>query len=120
MIWPAWNERQVLLLPATGAKSCSARANSGSGGRGPDGGGVGATGAMAGDGAGVSGRDGRRRRRVELARGWKFKCECERCVAEVVQDITKEDEELGVKKDESKVENVMRHERLPGANMTPD
>ncbi|KAI0751552.1 MAS20-domain-containing protein [Daedaleopsis nitida] len=62
----------------------------------------------------------RRRRRVELARGWKFRCECERCVGEVVQDLVKEDAELGVQRDESRVEDVMRHERAPGADMTPD
>ena len=62
----------------------------------------------------------RRRRRVELARGWKFKCECERCVSEVVQDLEKEDAEIGVSKDQSQVEDVMRHERLPGDAMGPD
>ncbi|RPD66738.1 MAS20-domain-containing protein [Lentinus tigrinus ALCF2SS1-7] len=62
---------------------------------------------------GESTEEARRGRRVELARGWKFKCECERCVAEVVEDIEKEDAELGVQQDESKVENVMRHERVP-------
>ncbi|PIL36948.1 transcription factor [Ganoderma sinense ZZ0214-1] len=62
----------------------------------------------------------RRRRRVELARGWKFKCECERCLAEAVQDVEKEDAELGVDKDGAKVEQVMRHEKLPGAGMGVD
>ena len=69
---------------------------------------------------GESAEEARRRRRVELARGWKFKCECERCVSEVVQDLEKEDAELGVEKDEAKVEQVMRHETLPGAAMGPD
>ncbi|TFK81511.1 MAS20-domain-containing protein [Polyporus arcularius HHB13444] len=62
---------------------------------------------------GETAEEARRRRRVELARGWKFKCECERCVGEVIQDIEKEDAELGVHEDESKVESVMRHERIP-------
>ncbi|KAI1786676.1 MAS20-domain-containing protein [Ganoderma leucocontextum] len=64
--------------------------------------------------------EARRRRRVELARGWKFKCECERCLSEVVQDLEKEDAELGVEKDEAKVEQVMRHEKLPGAGLGVD
>lgn len=62
---------------------------------------------------GETAEEARRRRRVELARGWKFKCECERCIGEVVQDIEKEEAELGVQQDESKVEGVMRHERIP-------
>ncbi|TBU49006.1 MAS20-domain-containing protein [Dichomitus squalens] len=69
---------------------------------------------------GESTEQARRRRRVELARGWKFKCECERCVSEVVEDLEKEDAELGIEKDEAKVEQVMRHETLPGAAMGPD
>jgi len=46
----------------------------------------------------------RRRRRVELARGWRFKCECERCLAETTDG---NDSDIGVEKDESKVEGVV-------------
>lgn len=82
----------------------------------------------------------RRRRRVELARGWKFKCECARCLAEALADLAREDaakaeageegkaeadedEELGVTADESRVEAVMRHENVKaplGDVMGPD
>ncbi|KAF8605323.1 MAS20-domain-containing protein [Ceratobasidium sp. AG-I] len=34
----------------------------------------------------------RRRRRQEIARGWRFACECERCLKEVEEGILKEDE----------------------------
>ncbi|KAI0068687.1 hypothetical protein BV25DRAFT_25399 [Artomyces pyxidatus] len=46
--------------------------------------------------------DARRRRRIELARGWRFACPCERCA--------KEDPGHGeeVQKDESKVEEPVR------------
>ncbi|OBZ76618.1 hypothetical protein A0H81_03729 [Grifola frondosa] len=50
--------------------------------------------------------EARRRRRVELARGWKFKCECSRCLSETPEGA---ESELGVEKDESKVEEVLRH-----------
>ncbi|KAI0677051.1 MAS20-domain-containing protein [Trametes maxima] len=64
----------------------------------------------------------RRRRRIELARGWRFKCECAKCIAEVIAEEEKEKEEadLNVQGDESKVENFMRHEKLPGEGMGPD
>ena len=70
---------------------------------------------------GESAADARRRRRVELARGWKFKCECARCLAEAVEEV--EAEELGVGADEAKVESVMRHEGVKaplGDVMGPD
>ncbi|KAI0772043.1 MAS20-domain-containing protein [Trametes elegans] len=57
----------------------------------------------------------RRRRRIELARGWRFKCECARCLQEALAEEEKE-ADLGVKGDESKVESFMRHEKLPGAD----
>ncbi|XP_006456742.1 hypothetical protein AGABI2DRAFT_195752 [Agaricus bisporus var. bisporus H97] len=49
--------------------------------------------------------DARRRRRVELARGWRFACPCELCEEEG-KDLTKEEKghESEEKKDESKVE----------------
>ncbi|KAG9104192.1 hypothetical protein FRC06_004617 [Ceratobasidium sp. 370] len=39
--------------------------------------------------------EARRRRRQELARGWRFACECERCLKEVEEGILKEDEKRG-------------------------
>lgn len=39
--------------------------------------------------------EARRRRRQELARGWRFACECERCLKEVEEGILKEDEKQG-------------------------
>jgi len=64
----------------------------------------------------------RRRRRQELARGWRFACACERCVAEapteqktaVNGDATTNGQADGEaempKEDESKVESTTRHE----------
>ncbi|KZT72532.1 MAS20-domain-containing protein [Daedalea quercina L-15889] len=49
--------------------------------------------------------DARRRRRQELARGWKFRCECERCLSEATDG---DESDVGVEKDESKVEDVVR------------
>lgn len=52
--------------------------------------------------------DARRRRRHELARGWRFKCECTRCVAEETAGEGEGNaEDLGVEKDESRVEAVV-------------
>ena len=76
--------------------------------------------------AGESAADGRRRRRVELARGWRFKCECARCLGEALEDVAREDEDraLGVRADESRVEAVVRHEGVKagagGDAMGPD
>lgn len=47
----------------------------------------------------------RRRRRQELARGWRFKCECERCLSEATDGA---DSDVGIEKDESKVEDVVK------------
>ncbi|KAL1937720.1 hypothetical protein VTO73DRAFT_12873 [Trametes versicolor] len=74
-----------------------------------------------GEDAGIA----RRRRRIELARGWRFKCECAKCLREAMDEEEREknaahDATLGVTGDESKVESVMRHEKLPGAEMGPD
>ncbi|EMD40854.1 hypothetical protein CERSUDRAFT_103234 [Gelatoporia subvermispora B] len=49
--------------------------------------------------------EARRRRRIELARGWRFKCECTRCVSETTEG---EEHDIGVKGDEAKVEAVVR------------
>ncbi|CCM05579.1 uncharacterized protein FIBRA_07806 [Fibroporia radiculosa] len=48
--------------------------------------------------------EARRRRRVELARGWRFKCECSRCVSETADG---HESDVGIEKDESKVEEVV-------------
>ncbi|KAJ3488799.1 hypothetical protein NLI96_g2584 [Meripilus lineatus] len=58
---------------------------------------------------GETSEEATRRRRYELARGWRFKCECSRCASEV----TPGDNEghLGVEADESKVDDVAVHER---------
>lgn len=61
-------------------------------------------------GEGESIVDARRRRRVELARGWRFACPCDRCESEG-KELTKEEKgEEGVEegKDESKVEESAR------------
>ncbi|OSC98985.1 MAS20-domain-containing protein [Trametes coccinea BRFM310] len=62
----------------------------------------------------------RRQRRIELARGWRFKCECARCLQETMDEMEKEADLAGVKGDESKVETFMRHEKAPGEGMGPD
>ncbi|KAF9821281.1 hypothetical protein IEO21_00889 [Rhodonia placenta] len=46
----------------------------------------------------------RRRRRFELARGWRFKCECSRCLEEATDG---NESDMGIEKDESKVEDVV-------------
>ncbi|KAI0089146.1 hypothetical protein BDY19DRAFT_944404 [Irpex rosettiformis] len=49
--------------------------------------------------------EARRRRRFELARGWRFKCECAKCTTEgasAPEGAVEED--LGVEKDESRLE----------------
>ncbi|PCH41486.1 MAS20-domain-containing protein [Wolfiporia cocos MD-104 SS10] len=53
----------------------------------------------------IESEEARRRRRFELARGWRFKCTCDRCEAEETGDT---EVDLGVDKDESKVEDVVR------------
>ncbi|KAI0824727.1 MAS20-domain-containing protein [Trametes gibbosa] len=67
----------------------------------------------------------RRRRRIELARGWRFKCECAKCLQEALDEEARElhaehDAALGVTGDESRVEDALRHEKMPGAEMGPD
>lgn len=50
--------------------------------------------------------EARRRRRFELARGWRFKCECAKCVAEAAHaPESAAAENLGVEKDESRLES---------------
>ncbi|KAI0053595.1 hypothetical protein FA95DRAFT_1552084, partial [Auriscalpium vulgare] len=49
--------------------------------------------------------EGRRRRRMELARGWRFACTCARCEAEAPS----EGDSTPVQKDESKVEDSVKH-----------
>ncbi|KAF5332028.1 hypothetical protein D9758_014584 [Tetrapyrgos nigripes] len=52
--------------------------------------------------------DARRRRRMELARGWRFACECDRCLeeAKTLDLVTATEEKI---KDESKVEDSVSH-----------
>lgn len=54
--------------------------------------------------------DARRRRRVELARGWRFACPCARCEEEGKELSKEEKGEEGVEegKDDSKVEESAR------------
>jgi import receptor subunit TOM20 len=57
--------------------------------------------------------EARRRRRVELARGWRFACPCKRCEEEgkgLESEKVEEEEEGGIEdgKDESKVEESLR------------
>ena len=56
---------------------------------------------------GETAEEARRRRRYELARGWRFKCECERCLAdapEAGEEAEAEAGDVSVEKDESKTE----------------
>jgi import receptor subunit TOM20 len=50
--------------------------------------------------------EARRRRRAELARGWRFACVCSRCTSEMAGDPDATDE-VSSHKDESKVEAVV-------------
>ena len=51
--------------------------------------------------------DCRRRRRVELARGWGFACGCERCTEETKSMTLLEDLSEEQQKDQSRVEDVV-------------
>ncbi|PPR02662.1 hypothetical protein CVT24_002145 [Panaeolus cyanescens] len=54
--------------------------------------------------------DCRRRRRIELARGWRFACTCERCIEEA-NAMTSEEKQANPEeqtKDESKVEETVK------------
>ena len=51
--------------------------------------------------------DCRRRRRVELARGWGFACVCERCTEESKSMTLLEDLSEEQQKDQSRVEDVV-------------
>ena len=51
--------------------------------------------------------DCRRRRRAELARGWGFACECERCTHERNSMAFSEDPIEEQQKDRSRVEDVV-------------
>ncbi|KAI0314802.1 hypothetical protein OF83DRAFT_1135181 [Amylostereum chailletii] len=59
----------------------------------------------------------RRRRRMELARGWRFACPCERCASEL--EATPNAEADPVQKDESKVEEVVTRIDAQSAEVTP-
>ena len=63
---------------------------------------------------GESAIEARRRRRQELARGWKFACECLKCAADaLVQtenpgvESTKKDDDLGVPLEKAKLEEAV-------------
>ena len=63
----------------------------------------------------------RRRRRYELARGWKFKCECERCAAEApAPGSVSAEEDIDVVKDESRVEESVERVESGQAGMGPN
>jgi len=47
----------------------------------------------------------RRRRRTELARGWRFACSCKRCAEEGLQSGNESESEAG--RDESRVEDIV-------------
>lgn len=64
----------------------------------------------------------RRRRRMELARGWRFACSCDRCVREGLGQAAVEDD-VSVQGDGSKVEDTVRRaeERdAAGSNSSAD
>lgn len=58
--------------------------------------------------AGESTQEARRRRRIELARGWRFPCLCARCVADGAP------EDVSVARDESKVEESVNKFEMRG------
>ena len=64
--------------------------------------------------------EARRRRRYELARGWRFKCECARCASEAVEGEDKEEEVAGVETDESKTEAAVDRVERGEAGVIPD
>lgn len=53
--------------------------------------------------------EARKRRRFELARGWRFACPCERCVEEAahIEEGAQGAEDVPVEMDESKEEEVV-------------
>ena len=60
----------------------------------------------------------RRSRRLELASGWRFACVCERCVAEGAESADGKDSDVGlVKRDDSKVEDVIGRAELAAASL---
>ncbi|KAF7798912.1 hypothetical protein EIP86_010140 [Pleurotus ostreatoroseus] len=65
--------------------------------------------------------EARRRRRYDLARGWRFKCECPRCLAEIeAASEAEKEEKLDVETDESKIESVVERVERGEAGMVPD
>ncbi|KAB5596319.1 MAS20 domain-containing protein [Ceratobasidium theobromae] len=51
--------------------------------------------------------EARRRRRQELARGWRFACECARCLKEVEEGILNEDKKEGAEGEGSKADDEL-------------
>jgi import receptor subunit TOM20 len=62
--------------------------------------------------------DARRRRRMELARGWRFACACTRCTSEAAENPASAEGEIS-RKDESKTEeSVIRVQAGEGASLS--
>lgn len=72
------------------------------------------------EGEGESPEDARRRRRFELARGWRFKCECDRCLAEATESPANSEDDVSVEKDESKVEKTVERLENPAGAQHPE
>lgn len=51
--------------------------------------------------------DARRRRRQELARGWKFACDCSKCAADALIQTEDPDNDLGVPLEKAKLEEAV-------------
>lgn len=64
--------------------------------------------------------EARRRRRFELAWGWRFRCECERCVSETKDSKDNKENDVGLEKDGSKVEDVVQRAEKGGPGGVQD
>jgi mitochondrial import receptor subunit TOM20 len=53
--------------------------------------------------------EARRRRRMELVRGWRFACGCTRCVSDEAAATDETDSNVLSQKDESKVDTAVTH-----------
>lgn len=70
--------------------------------------------------------DARRRRRQELARGWKFACECPKCAADLIQaenpdaksSEKADDSDLGVPLEQAKLEETVARVEAQLAQVT--
>ncbi|KIM75022.1 hypothetical protein PILCRDRAFT_13960 [Piloderma croceum F 1598] len=68
--------------------------------------------------AGETTTDARRRRRMELARGWRFACSCTRCQSELLDNPACADGEP-IQKDESKIEEPFIMNESPSGSLDP-